>query len=66
MAWPEPELAVGLAAGVLRLPEELLLEDLPPDVPELDDLDEDEPDDFADRVPCAGAWDAEAAAPGRL
>lgn len=46
MAWPEPELAVGEAAGVLRLPEE-------PDVPELDDFDadepdEDEPDDFAD------------------
>jgi hypothetical protein len=67
VAWPEPELAVGVAAGVLRLPDELL-----PDVPELDDFDEDEPvedeqDDFAACVPCAAAWDEEAVtAPGRL
>jgi hypothetical protein len=66
VAWPEPELAAGLAAGVLRAPEELL-----PDVPEPDDLDEDEPDedepdDFAACVPRADAWAAEAAAPGRL
>jgi len=65
VAWPEPELAVGVAAGVLRLPEE-------PDVPELDDFDadepdEDEPDDFADCAPRAADWDEEAAAaPGRL
>ena len=52
--------------GVLRLPEELL-----PDVPEVADLDADEPpedvpDDFADCVPRAAACDDEAAAPGRL
>jgi hypothetical protein len=62
VAWPEPELPVGVAAGVLRLPEEPL-----PEVPELDDFDEDEPDDFADCVLRAAAWDEEAAAaPGRL
>jgi hypothetical protein len=67
VAWPEPELAVGVAAGVLRLPEELL-----PEVPELDDFDEDEPDEDepdedADCVPPAAVWDEEAAAaPGRL
>jgi hypothetical protein len=66
VAWPEPELAVGVAAGVLRLPEELL-----PVVPEVDFFDEDvpdedEPDDFADCV-LRAAWDEEAtAAPGRL
>jgi hypothetical protein len=63
VAWPEPELADGAAAGVLRLADELL-----PAVPEVDvfDADEDVPDDFADCV-LRAAWEEElAAAPGRL
>ena len=78
MAWPLPELAAGVAAGVLRrpeelLPEELLLDERPeevlPDVPEPVDLDPD-PDVPADCALCVAFWDEEAteapAAPGRL
>jgi hypothetical protein len=77
VTWPVPELAAGVMAGVLRLPEELvpeelLLDELPPEevlpeVPELVDLEADEP---ADCELCATFGDEEAteapAAPGRL
>jgi hypothetical protein len=59
VAWPEPELADGAAAGVLRLPDVPL-----PDVP-LPDV----PDDFPDcALPAAACEDEDeaAAAPGRV
>jgi hypothetical protein len=76
VAWPLPELAAGVVAGVLRLPEELLPEELLldeppeevlPEVPEPVDLEPAEP---AGCALCVAFWDegeTEApAAPGRL
>jgi hypothetical protein len=62
VAWPEPELADGAEAGVLRLPD-VPLPDVPlPEVP-LPEV----PDDFPDCALCAAACEDEAAAaPGRL
>jgi hypothetical protein len=63
VAWPEPELADGAEAGVLRLAEEPL-----PDVLRLpEDALPDVPDDFPDcALRAAACEDEAAAAPGRL
>jgi hypothetical protein len=65
VAWPEPELPDGAAAGVLRLPD-LPLPDVPDDFP--DCALPDVPDDFPDcALPAAACEDEDeaAAAPGR-
>jgi hypothetical protein len=73
VAWPVPELAAGVEAGVLSFVDELLADVPEPDVFDSEVLPDDElPDDeLADFCDCVAACDEAAAAvvlaaPGRL